>query len=104
MVPQFQVQTPELALAAAGIGRVAAEVQAAGRAVRSAESEAGAFGGEPIGSAFLSMCGAASRAAGEYGQATDALARNVAMASLGYVTTDEGIIPTKLLGSAGRNP
>src|SRR4051795_8770030 len=101
---QIQVQTPELAVAAAGIGRLSSELDQARSAISSAEGEAGAFGDEPIGATFLRMCSQASRATAEYDQTISALARNVAMASLGYVTTDEGVIPARPLGELGKQP
>ncbi len=102
MPQQIKVQTPELALAAAGIGRLSKEIGSAKSAITSAQGQSGAFGGEPIGATFLTMCSQASRAAEEYGQTIADLSRNVAMASLGYVTTDEGVIPVSVLASPGQ--
>lgn len=104
MPPQIKVHTPELALAAGGIGRLSGDVRSAQAAVRSAQGQVGAFGGEPIGASFLTACAAASRAAEEFGTTVSELSRNVAMASLGYVSTDEGVIPVSLLGPEGRHP
>lgn len=103
-MPQIKVQTPELALAASAIGSTSADVQSAQSSIGSAQAEAGAFGGEPIGAAFLNMCSQASRATAEYGQVVSELSQNVAMAALGYVNTDEGVIPVSSLGEAGKQP
>jgi len=43
------------------------------------------------------MCVEAERAVGELGQTVDELSRNVAMAALGYLTTDQGVIPISAL-------
>lgn len=101
---EIKVRTPELAVAASGIGRLVDDVGEAQGAIGSARGQAGSFGGGDIESAFLDMCAQAERAAGEYSRTVSELARNVAMASLGYVTTDEGVIPVSTLGEAGRNP
>jgi excreted virulence factor EspC (type VII ESX diderm) len=101
---QIQVQTPELAVAAMAIGRLSSEIDAARSAVSSAEGQAGAFGGEPIGEAFANMCSAASSATAQYGDTISQLSRNVLAASYGYVSTDEGVIPVSVLGKEGRNP
>lgn len=91
---RIQVQTPELALASNVIGNLGASVQDAQSAVSSASSEGGgAFGGEAVGETFLSMCAEAERAVGELGQTVDELSRNVAMAAVGYLNTDLGVIP-----------
>jgi hypothetical protein len=100
----IQVQTPELAVAAAAIGQLSGDIEDAASAVSSAQGAAGAFGDAPIAAAFSGMCGQASRAISEYGQTITALSRNVGMASLGYVSTDEGVIPVKILGPKGDNP
>jgi hypothetical protein len=101
---KIQVETPELAAASALIGQLSSEIQDAQSAVSSAEGAAGAFGGEPIGAAFEAMCGQASRALSAYDGTIKALSRNVGMASLGYVSTDEGVIPVSKLGKEGANP
>jgi hypothetical protein len=101
---RIEVQTPELAVAAGAIGQLSGDVQDAASAVSSAQGAAGAFGDGPVQGAFVGMCGQASRAIGEYGEVITALSENVAMASLGYVSTDEGVIPVKILGKEGANP
>jgi hypothetical protein len=101
---KIQVETPELAFAAAAIGQLSGDIEGAASAVSSAQGAAGAFGDEPIAGAFSAMCGQASEAITEYGETITALARNVGMASLGYVSTDEGVIPVKYLGEKGANP
>lgn len=101
---QIEVQTPELAVAAIAIGRLSNEIEAARSAMSSAQGESGAFGGEPIGAAFDTMCSAANSATAEYEQTISQLSVNVARASAGYVTTDEGVIPVSVLGREGRNP
>jgi uncharacterized protein YukE len=101
---QIQVQTPELAVAAAAIARLSSEIDEARSAITSAQGQAGAFGGEAIGAAFESMCGAAASATAQYGDTLSQLSQNVGRASMGYVTTDEGVIPVGVLGREGRNP
>ncbi len=98
----IQVQTPELALAASVIGRLGGSTHSAEGEVASALGEGGAFGGEPVGDAFLSMCVQAQRAVAELGQTVDELSRNVAMAALGYLNTDQGVIP--IAGLPGFRP
>lgn len=104
MAQQIKVQTPELALAAGAIGKLKSEIEGAQTAINSARGQVGAFGGDPVASAFSDMCGQASQAAAEFGETVSQLANNVAMASLGYVTTDEGVIPVSLLGPEAKNP
>jgi hypothetical protein len=101
---QIQVTTPELAVAAVAIGRLGSDLGEARAAISAAQGEVGAFGDEPIGSAFAQMCERASQATAEFDQTTSQLSHNVAMASLGYVTTDEGVIPVRTLGPEGKNP
>jgi uncharacterized protein YukE len=101
---EIRVQTPELGVAATAITSVAGELGEAQGAVRSAQGQAGSFGGGPVAAAFSNVCSQAARAAGEYESTATQLADNVAAAALGYVNTDEGVIPVKLLGPEGRNP
>jgi Excreted virulence factor EspC, type VII ESX diderm len=101
---KIEVQTPELAVAAAVIGQLSGEIADAQSAVSSAQGAAGAFGDEPIAGAFAAMCGQATNALAEYDQTITSLSHNVAAASLGYVSTDEGVIPVKVLGKEGANP
>jgi hypothetical protein len=56
----------------------------------SAAGREGAFGGEPIGAVFADMCERARAASGELEQTAEALSRNVAMASVGYLNTGCG--------------
>jgi Excreted virulence factor EspC, type VII ESX diderm len=101
---KIEVQTPELAVAAAAIGQLGGDIADAQSAVSSAQGSAGAFGDEPIAGAFSAMCGQATSALAEYEETFSALSQNVAAASLGYVSTDEGVIEVKLLGPEGANP
>jgi hypothetical protein len=101
---KIQVETPELAVAASAIGQLTGEIDDAQSAVSSAAGAAGSFGDEPIAGAFSAMCGQATSALAEYESTISALSVNVASASLGYVTTDEGVIPVKWLGKEGANP
>lgn len=103
---QIQVQTPELAVAAAVIGKLGSDFDAARSAISAAQGEGGAFGDEPIAGAFESMCSRALQATGEFDQTLSSLSRNVGAASMGYVTTDEGVIPVKTLWpqDGARNP
>jgi hypothetical protein len=100
-VGRIQVQTPELALAASVIGSLGATAQQARQEVAAAQGEAAGFGGEPIGAAFLSMCSRATQAVAQIQQATDGLAQNVAMASVGYLNTDQGVVPISALKTFG---
>lgn len=106
---QIKVVAPELALGAQAIGRQSSEIAAAKSEIGSAESEAGAFGDEPIAAAFTAMCSNASDSLDQYGDVLTQLSQNVAMAALGYVNTDEGVIPVSTLsdpygGQDGYNP
>lgn len=94
---QIRVQTPELAVAASVIGGTARSAEAAHAAAASARGDEAAFGGEPIGATFASMCENASQATAELAHTIDSLSRNVAAASLGYLTTDQGVVPIKAL-------
>src|SRR5947209_3060379 len=58
----FTVHTPALAAAALTISANAGSVSDATTAALSASAAAGAFGGEPIGAAFLDMCSRAQTA------------------------------------------
>lgn len=103
-MPRIEVQTPELAVASAALTRLGADLGDARNAVSAAQGQVGAFGDEPIAGAFGAMCGAATSAITEYEQTMSSLALNVANAAVGYVTTDEGVIPVKTLGPEGDNP
>jgi hypothetical protein len=91
-VTRFKVQTPELAAAAPVINSAATHAGSAQTAATSAAGQEGAFGGEPIGAVFADMCGRAQGATSELEQTAQTLARNVAMAALGYLNTDRGIV------------
>ena len=101
---EIRVQTPELAVAATAITSVAGELGEAGGAVRSAQGQAAACGSGPVAAALSNVCAQAAQATAEYQSTVSQLADNVAAAALGYVNTDEGVIPVKLLGPEGRNP
>ena len=62
--------------------------------VDDAAGGAGAFGGEPAGAAFESMCARASEAMGTIAQTLDELSNNTAAAAAGYHVTDNGAIPS----------
>jgi hypothetical protein len=93
----FTVHTPALAAAALAIGANANSVGDANSAAQSASGAAGAFGGEPIGSAFMDMCSRAQTATQALHTTMQELSHNVAAASVGYLVTDQGIVPTKAL-------
>ena len=93
----FTVHTPALAAAAMTISTTAASVSSARSAAASASGQAGAFGGEPIGGAFSAMCSRAQQATGELEQTMRSLSGNVAAAAVGYLVTDQGIVPTSAL-------
>jgi hypothetical protein len=93
----FRVQTPALAAAAVMIGGTGSAAGTANRAAASAAGQAGAFGGEPITSAFLGMCSRAQQATAELETTVGALSQNVAAAAVGYLVTDRGVVPIKHL-------
>jgi len=93
----FTVSTPALAAAALTISANAGSVNDANSAARSASAAAGAFGGEPIGAAFLDMCSRAEGATQALQTTMESLARNTAAAATGYLVTDQGVVPTKAL-------
>lgn len=90
---QFKVQTPQLAAAAPVINSAGSQAGSAMTTATTAAGQEGAFGGEPIGAVFAEMCGRAQGATSELEQTAQSLARNVAMAALGYLNTDRGIVP-----------
>lgn len=65
--------------------------------VDAASSTGGAFGGEPAGAAFDSMCGRASDAVASISDTLGQLASNTAAAAQGYIVTDRGAIPSSLM-------
>lgn len=89
---EFKVQTPQLAAAAPVINSAATFAGSAQKAASAAAGQEGAFGGEPIGAVFAEMCGHAKGATAELEQTAQSLARNVALAALGYLNTDRGIV------------
>ena len=93
----FTVHTPALAAAALTISTNAGSVSDATTAAQSASAAAGAFGGEPIGAAFLDMCSRAQTATQALQTTMESLSHNVAAASVGYLVTDQGVVPTKAL-------
>ena len=93
----FTVHTPALAAAALTISVNADSVSAAKSAAQSASGAAGSFGGEPIGGAFSDMCVRAQDAMNTLQTTMESLSRNVAAASVGYLVTDQGVVPTKML-------
>jgi uncharacterized protein YukE len=93
----FTVKTPALAAAALTIDATTGSVRSAQSAASSASGQSGAFGGEPIGGAFDSMCTRAQAAIRELEQTMQSLSRNVAAAAVGYLVTDQGIVPTSAL-------
>jgi uncharacterized protein YukE len=96
----FTVNTPELAAAAVQINGSAATVGSARSAAASASGQAGAFGGEPIEAAFIGMCNRALSAMQEIETTIHQLSGNVAAAAVGYIVTDQGIVPVKDLFGA----
>ena len=93
----FTVNTPALAAAALTISATAASVGDAHSAAQSASGAAGAFGGEPIGAAFIDMCSRAQQATQALQTTIESLSKNTAAAATGYLVTDQGVVPTKAL-------
>ena len=89
----FTVHTPVLGAAALIINGAADTVGEAHSAATSAAGQAGAFEGEPIGAAFESMCARAQAATTELQTTMQTLSQNVAAAAMGYLVTDQGVIP-----------
>jgi len=96
----FSVQTPALAAAALRIHASADTVGSALSAAVSASGQAGAFGGEPIEAAYIAMCARAQTAMQEIEATIHDLAGNVAAAAVGYIVTDQGVVPVKDLFGA----
>lgn len=102
---EFSVETEQLAAAAPVIAAASLLARSAQEGLAAAAGSEGAFGAEPIGAVFASMCGRARQAVGELQQTTEALSRNVAAAGQGYLNTERGIVPTYALhASGGFNP
>jgi uncharacterized protein YukE len=93
----FTVHTPALAAAALAISANAGTVGSAKSAAASAAGSAGSFGGEPIGAAFSDMCSRAQEAMEALETTMQSLSHNVAAASVGYLVTDQGVVPTKMM-------
>ena len=98
---RIQVQTPLLAAAAGVIGSLADRAGDAHDDAAAAEASAPAFGGEPAGAAFEHACLDGMRAATELQSTIEQLSQNVAMAALGYLNTDQGVIPITALEKLG---
>lgn len=102
---QFSVATEQLALAAPVIGAAADHAHAGQQDLATAAGNQPAFGSELIGGPFAEMCSRAQQAIGEIEQTAGSLAANVAAAGLGYLVTDQGIVPTRALHTfSGRQP
>ena len=87
----FSVLTPALVVASSEIYKTG--IYATEAALAASPSSQGAFGSEPIGDAFAVMCGNAQQAMEELAQTVGMLSRNVAAAGVGYLVTDQGIVP-----------
>lgn len=94
------MHTPALAAGAIQIDVSAATVGSARSAAASASGQAGAFGGEPIEAAYIAMCSRAQTAMEEIETTIHQLSGNVAAAAVGYIVTDQGIVPVKDLFGA----
>lgn len=101
MAQRIEVQTPVLAAAAGVIGGLAGTAGEARSAAASAQDGAGSFGGEPAGGAFSDACAMGIRAVEELEATVGELSQNVAMAALGYLNTDLGVIPIDQLTLLG---
>jgi len=95
----FKVLTPTLAAAAGMVDSTAGYVNSAGTAV--SPGQAGAFGSEPIGAAFSAMCERVQQVTDELEQTVGELSRNLMMASMGYLQTDQGILSLTMLHQFG---
>ncbi len=93
----FTVHTPALAAAALAISANANSVGDANNAAAAASGAAGSFGGEPIQAVFSDMCIRAQTATQALQTTMQSLSHNVAAASVGYLVTDQGIVPTTAL-------
>ncbi len=95
----IKVVTPALAAASVQIANTAASAGSARAAATAAAGQAGAFGGEPIGAIFMDMCSRAETAMSEIETTVGSLSTNVGAAAIGYLVTDQGIIPeARLMG------
>jgi hypothetical protein len=100
MSPQvgaLQVCSDTLTQSAGVIARVAQELYAANAALRTAAEAAGAFGGEVPQGPFADVCAEGRDALDQIWQTTTELSQTVAAAGMGYVTTDEGVVPADML-------
>src|SRR4051794_22239622 len=95
----IKVQHESMAHGAAAIHAGAGELTNAMAALRDAQAAGGAFGGEAPGEAFFSAVAAGASALRELESTVDALSQNVAAAAVGYLTTDFGVIPERMLHS-----
>jgi acetylornithine deacetylase/succinyl-diaminopimelate desuccinylase-like protein len=89
----IDVVVDTLAEGAAVIGRAADRVSGARTVLTGVSGDASAFGGELPQGPFSEMCAAAEQAVEELASTTAQLAHAVGAASVGYLTTDEGVIP-----------
>jgi hypothetical protein len=94
-MPSFTVNTPALAAAALTISTTGSSLGNARSAASSASTSSGSFGGEAIAASFMEMCTRAAQAMDALETTVQSLSRNVAAASVGYLVTDHGIVPTK---------
>jgi hypothetical protein len=97
-VSSFTVKTPALAAAAVLINSTVSSVEDVQSSAASAGAQSGAFGGEPIEAVYSAMCTRAGVAMGEIASTMQQLSQNVAAASVGYLVTDQGILPTFVVG------
>jgi len=88
------VQVGALRAGASLISNAGLTAQLGETMVRSAGSDVGAFGGEPVGAAFSGACARGGDALGSITDALGQLATNTAAAAEGYVVTDNGAIPS----------
>jgi hypothetical protein len=95
----LEVNSDSLAGSAALIGNVGENLWVAHASMTAVEAAADAFGGELPGAAFAGVCALGRDALEQIGDTTRQLAQTVAAASVGYVTTDAGVIPAKLLST-----
>lgn len=98
----IDVTVDTLAEGASAIAAAADQVSGAGSVLAGVSGDASAFGGEVPQGAFSDMCAAAEHAVEDLASTTAQLANAVGAAAVGYLTTDEGVIPMAAL--AGFKP
>ena len=101
MAQRIEVKTPVLAAAAGVIGSLKGTAGDASAAAAAAQDGAASFGGEPVGADFSDACAMGIRAVDELERTIGELSQNVAMAALGYLNTDEGVVPISALTKLG---